>query len=83
MITLNTGAVNALTESLPFHRNQRGNLTCRRRGLTVTVFARGGGYYFCIARDDELSYSEQCFESEPDAVAACEIAVREVLADGD
>jgi hypothetical protein len=74
----------ALMEPLPFYRNQRGNLTCRRRGLTATVFSRKGGYYYCIARDDDgPSYGEKWYGVEAEAVEACEVAVREVLINGD
>jgi hypothetical protein len=82
MPTPNDRTDNALLESLPFHRSYRGNLTCRVRDLTVTVFARGG-YHYCIAKNDEPSYSEKRYDTEAEAVAACEAAVREVLADGD
>jgi len=64
-----TGAPRAFEAG--FRRSRRGNLWRRLPGgRTVTVFAKDGGYAWCVAGEDGPTFSPGGYDSEADAPAA-------------
>ncbi len=54
-----------------FRRSARGNLSRRLPdGRTLTVFAKDGGYAWCVAGEDGPTFSPGGYDSEADAPAA-------------
>jgi hypothetical protein len=58
-------------------RSQRGNLWRSWGGLTVTVFAKRGGWHFCISEDDVPTWSRP-WSGWPSEEKACEALWAEV-----
>jgi hypothetical protein len=54
-----------------FERSKRGNLWRHYRGLNITVFERGDGYYsWSIGSTDGVRFSPGWYEEEGDALAS-------------
>jgi hypothetical protein len=61
--------------------SRKGNRWRKAGRLTCTVFKTKTGYTFCIADSDGPSYSDTAWETEREAIVACESEIirRDVL----
>lgn len=68
-------------ENEHWQRSKKGNKWRRAGRLTATVFKTRNGFTFCIADHDGPSYVDSDWETEQEAIAACEseIVRRDVM----
>jgi hypothetical protein len=61
-----------------FSRSKKGNLYCADfNGLALTIFERGGRFWWSIAVDGQVSYSQCSYECETDAINALGYEIHE------